>query len=170
MNDTMRTSSELEPEEIAFNQRINAVYLCKQERNFEDVIRDYRQIEEEFVERLRGDENKIAETKRRVTEWILSHAFQEDQAQKVCRGIWEELLQRGFSNDQQKHDFTGIYARCCQQNGEFDEGLTVLEPLIEDLMLQLRDNSLTTNMRTYYEGTLASLREIRDELKAGIRE
>ena len=62
----MRTGSELEPDEIAFNQRINAVYLGKEERRFEDVIRDYRQIEEEFVERLRGDENKITETKRRV--------------------------------------------------------------------------------------------------------
>ena len=42
---------ELEPEEIEFIKRINEVFLCKEKRNFEDVLRDYRRIEEETLER-----------------------------------------------------------------------------------------------------------------------
>ena len=43
----------LEPEEIAFNQRINAVYLSE-ELSFEEAVREYRRIEAEFVARAKA--------------------------------------------------------------------------------------------------------------------
>jgi hypothetical protein len=159
----------LEPEEIAFNQRINAVYLSE-EMSFEDAVREYRRIEAEFVERAGYNEYHVVETRRRITEWLLQHALRDEQPHEVCRELWHELLQRGFSDVWLRYTMSGIYARCCQMNGEFDAGIAVLEPLIAEAEQALADTTLTPNMRAFYEDKLAIDRKIRDALKAGIRE
>jgi len=158
----------LEPEEIAFNHRINAVYLSE-EMSFEEAVREYRRIEAEFVERAGDNEDHVVETRRRVTEWLLDHALRDEQPHEVCREIWHELLERGFSGIENRHWMSGIYARCCQMNGEFDAGLAVLEPLIAEAEQGLADPTLPPNPRAFYEQELARDRKIRDELKAGIR-
>jgi hypothetical protein len=170
MSKNMRNSDEMEPEEIAFNQRINAVYLRKVELPFEEVVRQYRQIEEEFAERSADEEYKVVETRRRITEWLLGEALEQEQPHAVCREIFDELVQRGFSDQFQRHTMSGIYARCCQQNGEFDAGLAVIEPLIAEREQQLQDTTLAPEKRAFWERDLATDYEIRDELKAGIRE
>jgi hypothetical protein len=159
----------LEPEEIAFNQRMNVVYLSE-EMSFEEAVREYRRIEAEFVQRAGDNHYHIVETRRRITEWLLSHAHMVEQPQEVCREIWEEMLQRGFSDVERRHTMSGIYARCCQMNGELDAGIAVLEPLITELDHLLNNTTLTPIMRQFYEHELAIHRKIRDELKAGIRE
>jgi hypothetical protein len=159
----------LEPEEIAFNQRMNTVYLSE-ELSFEEAVREYRRIEAEFVERAGDNEYHVVETRRRITEWLLSEALRDGQTQEVCREIWHELLQRGFSDIFLRHTFSGIYARCCQMNGEFDAGIAVLEPLIAEAEQALADTTLMPNGRAFYEQQLEGHRKIRDELKAGIRE
>ena len=166
----MLKRQKLERDEIEFNNRINAVFLSKQELSFEDAVREYRRIEAEFVERDGDNEYRVVETRRRVTEWLLHHAHKDEQPQEVCREIWEEMLQRGFSDLEKRHTMSGIYARGCQMNGEFDEGIAVLEPLIAEAEQALADPTLAADMRKLYEKELAIHREIRDELKAGIRE
>ncbi|MDC0741096.1 hypothetical protein [Polyangium mundeleinium] len=158
----------LEPEEIAFIERMNAVYLSE-ELDFEEAVREYRQIEAEFVERAGDNEYHVVETRRRITEWILSEALRDEQPHEVCREIWHELLQRGFSGIEKRHSMSGIYARCCQLNGEFEAGLAVIEPLIAEAEQGLADPTLPPNPRAFYEQELAIDRKIRDELKAGIR-
>jgi hypothetical protein len=160
----------LEPVEIEFNKKINAVFLSKQELSFEAAVREYRRIETEFIERDGDNEYRIVETRRRITEWLLKHAHKDEQPQEVCREIWKELLQRGFSDAELRHRFSGIYARGCQMNGAFDEGLAVIEPLIAEAEQALAETALTPSMRKYYEHELAIDLKIRDELKAGIRE
>jgi hypothetical protein len=168
-NDDEMHSDEMEPEEIAFNQRINAVFLRKEDMPFEEVVRQYRQIEAEFVERA-GDNDHAIETKRRITEWLLSEAERAKQPHDVCREIWAELVQRGFSDHLQKCTFTGIYVRCCQNNGEFDTGISVLEPLILECKDWLDHTTLTPEERVFWERDLATDYKLRDELKARIRE
>jgi len=158
----------LEPEEMAFNQRINAVYLSE-EMSFEDAVREYRKIEAEFVERAGDNEYHVVETRRRITEWLLMHARREEQPHEVCREIWHELLQRGFSDIENRHWMSGIYAGCCQMNGEFDAGLAVIEPLIAEAEQGLADPTLPPNPRAFYEQELTRDRKIRDALKAGSR-
>ncbi|MDC0741098.1 hypothetical protein [Polyangium mundeleinium] len=158
----------LEPEEIAFNQRINAVFLSE-ELTFEEAVREYRGIEEEFVERAGDNESHVVETRRRITEWLLSEALRDEQPHEVCREIWHELVQRGFSDRDRRYWMSGIYARCCQMNGEFDAGLAVIEPLIAEAEQALADPALPPNPRIFYEYALPIDRKIRDELKAGIR-
>ncbi|UQA56098.1 hypothetical protein [Polyangium aurulentum] len=159
----------LEPIEIAFNKKISAVHLSE-EISFEDAVREYRRIEAEFVEMVSDNEYRVVETRRRITEWLLMQAHKDEQPQGVCREIWHELLERGFSDLEQRHTMSGIYARCCQMNGEFDEGLAVIEPLIAEAEQALADATLTADMRAFYEDQLAHRRKMRDEFKAGIRE
>lgn len=161
---------EMHPDEIAFNQRINAVFLRKQKMSFDEVVRQYRQIEVEFVERAGINDHHVVETKRRITEWLLSEAERSKQPHDVCRGIWEELVLRGFSDHLQKSTFTGIYVRCCQINGEIEAGLALLQPLITELEQWLQESTLAPELRTFWERTVAVDRKLRDELKAGVRE
>jgi hypothetical protein len=159
----------LEPEEIEFNKKINAVFLSE-ELSFEEAVREYRRIEEEFVARAGDNEYHVVETRRRITEWLLREARGCEQPQEVCREIWAEMLQRGFSDIERRFTMSGIYARCCQTNGEFEAGLAVIEPLIAEAEQGLADPTLPPNPRAFYEQELAIDRKIRDELKAGVRE
>jgi len=160
----------LEPEEVAFTQRIHAVFLREKDLSFEEAVCEYRRVEAEFVEAAGNDEWDVVETKRRISEWLLRLALRADQPHEVCREFWHELIQRGFSNDEQRYIFTCIYARCCQMNGEFDAGIAVLEPLIAEAEQALAETTLTPDNRAFYEANLQLDRKIRDELKAGIRE
>ncbi len=162
---------ELEPEEIEFNDRINAIFLRKQQMSFEEVVRRYRQIEAEFVERDGDNEYRVVETKRRVTEWLLNEAKRTEQPHEVCREIFDELVHRGFSDIPLRHTMSGIYARCCQWNGEFDAGVAVIEPLIAEIEKCLEDPTLAPSVRESndYDQLLSIHKNIRDELKAGIR-
>jgi len=159
---------ELEPEEIAFNERVNAVFLSD-ELSFEGAVREYRQIEAEFVERAGDNEYHFVETRRRITEWLLREALRDEQPHEVCREIWHELLQRGFSGIELRHSMSGLYARCCQRNGEFEAGLAVIEPLIAECEQGLADLTLPPNPREFYEEELRIHSKIRDEFKAGFR-
>jgi hypothetical protein len=158
----------LEPEEVALIERMNVVLFSK-EMSFEEAVREYRRIEAEFVERACDNEYHVVETRRLITERLLSEALRYGQPHEVCREIWHELLQRGFSDVQKRYNMSGIYARCCQMNGEFDEGLAVIEPLIAEAEQGLADPALPPYLRIFYEYTLPSDRKIRAELKAGIR-
>jgi hypothetical protein len=164
----------LEPEEVAFTQRVHAVLLRaeREDMSFEEEVREYRRIEAEFVERERDSEWKVVETQRRITEWILGRALDHDVPQDVCREVWKEMLERGFTDLERRLTMSGIYARCCQMNGEFDEGLAITEPLIAELeqLLEAEATTLTPEMRFDCEQSLRIDRKIRDELKAGIRE
>jgi hypothetical protein len=162
----------LEPEEIAFNQRINAVFLSKEELSFEEAVREYRRIEAEFVERAGDNQYHVVETRRRITEWLLKQALRDEPPHEVCCQIWHEMLQRGFSDIERRHTMSDHYALCCQYNGEFDAGLAVVEPLIAEIeqALETEATVLTPENRAFYEENLKTHRRIRDELKAGIRE
>jgi hypothetical protein len=150
----------MEPEEIAFNKKINMIFFSE-ELSFEEAVREYRRIEEEFVARAGDNEYHVVETRRRITEWILQEALDCDQPQEVCREIWHELLQRGFSGIEQRFFMSGIYARCCQHNGAFDEGLAVIEPLVAESEQALADPTLPPNPRDFYEYVLEIDRKIR---------
>lgn len=160
----------LEPEEVAFIRRINAVYLSKEQRSFDEVVRQYRQIEEESIEYPPDEQWKVIETKRRISEWIFQHAFKDDQPHEVCRAIWEELVERGFSDDERRYTFSGIYARCCQMNGEFDAGLEVIAPIIPELERGIDDPTIGSEMQANCRQLIPTYYKIREELRAGLRE
>lgn len=165
----MNFGRDLEPEEIEFTDRVDAVYLREGELGFDEAVRAYRQIETEFVDRAGTNEWDVLETKRRITEWLLNFACRSGQPQEVCRELWEEMLERGFSGIDKRHTMGGIYARCCQMNGEFDAGIAVLEPLIAELEQLLQRTTLTSQNRKFCEENIRIHKKIIDELKAGLR-
>lgn len=160
----------LEPEEIAFTQKLDELFLREHELRHDEIVARVRQIEEQFVLQAGAEMWKITETRRRITEWLLSHSLRTDQPQKVCRAFWEELVERGFSDHEQKRIFTGIYARCCQMNGEFDAGIAVLDPLMTEMKEALAGSSLVPRDRSWYEKDILTLTDIRRELVARIRD
>ncbi len=162
-------NGEMHPEEIAFHARVNAVFLRKTKISFEEVVKQYRDIETEFVERAGDIEYRIVETKRRITEWLLSEALRTKQPHEVCRAIWEELLERGFSDINLEESMSSNYVRCCRRNGEFDVGIEVLDRRIAVLEKMLEDPELIPTGRPFCEENIALDKRIRDELKAGLR-
>ena len=166
----MSKGRKLEPEEIAFTQAVQAVFLREKELSFEEAVREYRRVEAEFVERAGNDEWDVLETRRRITEWLLTFACRAEPSMEACREIWEEMLQRGFTHLERRYTMSGIYVRCCQYNGEFDEGLAIAEPIIAEIEQVLDGTTLTPEMRFDCEQLLRIHRKVRDELKAGIRE
>lgn len=158
------------PEEVAFTDSISQVLLRSLELTFEETEREFRRIEKEFVARVRDNEDDALEIKRRITSKILAAAHSHERSYEFCRAIWGELVQLGFMDREHKWIFTGIYARCCQMNGEFDAGLAVLEPLIAESEEWLKNTTLTPTLRAYWEHNLTTDYNLRDELKAGVRE
>ncbi|MBK9258702.1 MAG: hypothetical protein IPM54_02575 [Polyangiaceae bacterium] len=156
--------------EAEFVKRSMAIMGRKQVMSFEQVVRQYRQIEVEFVERAGDDESRVIETKRHISQWLLMDAERTKQPHEVCRDIWEELVQRGFSVVDLKHLMGRAYARCCQWNGEFDAGLAVIEPLIAEVAQYPKDTTLTPIDPDVFGLNLEMHNEVRNELKAGVRE
>lgn len=164
----MHAPEELDPEELAFNEHVNAIYLRKQEISFQDVIAAYRVVEAEFVERAHGNEHRIVETKRRISEWLLEEAARTKQSFDVCRAIWEELSERGFSDAYKRYVMAGIYVRCCQHNEHWEEGLSILASTIAQVEEWLNDPTLDSEMHAYWEEQRAVDYRMRDELQAKV--
>jgi len=160
----------LTPEEIDFTQRLHETILRRKEWPFEAVLREYRSIEKEFVARAGENEEERLDFRRRISIGILSAAHYATEPQEICRSIWEEVVERGFSDHETQRISTGTYARCCQQNGEFDAGIAALDPLIAEMARAIDDGTLSPKDHEWYVKDIAMLRRIRDELKAGIRE
>ena len=165
----MDPNKEIRIDEIGFTDRINAVFLRKTKISFEEVVRQYRQIEAEFVERERDNEVDVVEIKRRITEWLLTEADTTKQPHEVCRAIWDELTERGFSDPYQRYWMSGVYVRCCQRNGEFDAALAIHEPQIAEVEQWAADSKLKPDECEFWQRQIEIHNKIRDELKAGLR-
>jgi hypothetical protein len=155
--------------EDELTQRIVAVLRRRRELSFDESVREYRQVEAEFVERAGENEAKARATKQSITNHLLMEAERTEQPHEVCRDIWEELVHRGFLTMELRHVLSRTYARCCQYNGEFDAGIEVLDSRIAELEQLLQESTLTPENRFYCDENIRMHNEIRDELKAGIR-
>lgn len=169
-DEIMEHESDLEPEELEFTQKLHETYMREKKLSYAESVREYRKLEAEFVNRAAHHTWKITETRRRISEQLLSQAHRSSQPQEVCRLLWEELVERGFSGHEQQRIFTGIYARCCQENGEFDAGMAVLDPLIAEMARAIDAGTLSPEEHQWYVKDIEMLRRIRDELAAGIRQ
>ncbi|MBK9261213.1 MAG: hypothetical protein IPM54_15585 [Polyangiaceae bacterium] len=165
----MANTEQLHPNEV-FIRRVVAIFARKQEISFEEAVRQYRQIEAEYVALAGNDEAKALEVKQTITNHLLMDAEKEEQPHAICRELWEELVQRGFMSMNMRHVMSSTYAQCCQFNHEFDAGVAVLEPLIAELEMLLAQSAITPNHRAVCEQFLSMHRAKHEELKAGIRE
>jgi hypothetical protein len=168
-DDPSENERELEPEEVEFTQKLHEIYVREKKMGYAESVREYRQLEAEFVDRAAHHTWKITETRRRIAEQLLSQALRSAQPHETCRVLWEELVECGFSDHTHRRIYSGTYARCCQQNAEFSAGIAVLEPLIEEMARAIELLTLSPRENQWYVEDIAMLRRIRDELKAGIR-
>lgn len=163
---TLRSQSD----EFAFMDRYSQVNLRLRDLTFDEAVRQYRDVEAEFITRSGNEENDVRDIQRRITRWILIAAQGNEESFEVCRAIWEDLQKLGFEDLERRCTFSGIYARCCQMNGEFDAGLEIIEPLIPELERGIDDPTIGSEMQAHCRQLLPAFHEIRDELRAGLRE
>jgi hypothetical protein len=165
--DSTRTTSPV----LKFVRRTSDLFRHSEAENmsFEKEFREMRRIEAECVQRAVDGGWDVLDTQRRILGWILRRALDRRAPLDVCREIWEEMLQRGFSDPGRRLLESSIYAQCCQLHGAFEEGLAILEPLIPEAEQALAKSTLPEPYRRDYENFLQRQRELRDELKAGIR-
>jgi hypothetical protein len=156
---------------LKFVRRTSDLFRHSEAKNmsFEEELREMRRIEAECVQRAVDGGWDVLETKRDILGKILRRALDRRAPLDVCREIWEEMLQHGFPGPDRRLQMSGIYAQCCQLHGAFEEGLAILEPLIPEAEQALAKSTLPEPDRRDYEDFLLRQRELRDELKAGIR-
>lgn len=165
----MQTREAIDHDE-AFIQRILAIFGRKHEMSFEEVVRQYRMLEAEFVALAGDDEALVVQRRQSITNHLLMDAQNAEQPHHVCHAIWDELMLRGFMSTDLRHSLSNCYARCCQLNGEFKAGLAVIEPLIAELEELLAQPAINPNVRAFCEQFLSIHVETREELKTEIRE
>ena len=157
-------------EELPYNRRVVAVMRRRDELSFEELVREMRKIEAEFIARAGDDEARVLGIKRSMSEILLIEAEICEQTHEVCRELWNEVVERGMPLIEDRDNMSTTYARCCQFNGEFDAGIAVLEPRIAELEQLLSTPALTRGNRFYCEENLRYHNELLDKLKARIRE
>jgi hypothetical protein len=59
-----------------------------------------------------------------------------------------------------------VTVECCQNNGEFDAGLAVVEPLLAELQRQVNTGTDDDMASDSYPEEIARLEKLRDELQA----
>lgn len=162
------TNEQLRQLGLELGQAIQSIMAGSFDRKFDEVVGDYRRIEEDFVNRPDGNDFHVLETRRRIAEAILLATHTHQQPFDTCRNAWNDLLCVGFTNFRTRCTESWFYADCCLFNEEFDAGIAVLEPLLIDVRKQI-DNP-TGPWHRYYQDELVRLEKLYDELKAGIRE
>lgn len=154
----------------ALAKAIGAVILKEESLSFNEVVCEYKRVENEFVTLLDGNAFHVLETRRRIAESILCAATRFEQPFQVCQDAWNEMVAVGFTNSYLRSRMTWLYADCCLLEGQIDVGLSVLEPLIADTIRQIEEPTRADRSVEALKEDLARLEELRDELKAGVRE
>lgn len=151
----------------ALAQAMDDTWLRTHEWDFPEIVREYRQVEAEFVQRT-GDDKPlfILETRRRVAEALLSHAHSKEEPHEVCREVWNDLVNLGFTDSERQRMMSWFYADCCLWNKQYDAGLAVIEPVIADYEQWLQNATLRPKSREYHEKDLANDKFLRDGLIA----
>ncbi len=146
-------------------QAIQTILVGSFDRPFEDVVRDYRRVEEDFVNRPNSNEFHVLETRRRVAEAILLAAHSHREPFDTCRNAWNDLLRLGFTNFRTRCTESWLYADCCLFSEEPLAGLAVLQPLIIDIEYQLKGMMVANKASQPLQDELARLKQLSDELQ-----
>ncbi len=150
----------------ALAKAVDAAWLKTRDSSFTQKVDEYRQVEQEFVQRAGDDAFFVLETKRCIAEAILRQANVTNQPFNVCQDIWNELVQLGFSNIESTCTMSWFYADCCLHNKQYDAGLEVLDTVIAEIHLRLDEPALTRHAVMYYNHELTRLGKHREGLVA----
>lgn len=149
---------------LELGQAIQTVMASSFDRNFADVVHDYRQIEADFVARPGANDFHVLETKRRTAEAILLAAHSHHEPFETCQNAWNDLVRLGFTNFRTRCTESWFYADCCLFNEQFDAGLAVLEPLMIEVREQIDDPA--GSWRQYYQDELIRFEKLHAKLEA----
>ncbi|MRG95887.1 hypothetical protein [Polyangium spumosum] len=160
----------MERDELAFAKANGKLLVesVKSSRTFAEATRDFRKLEAEFVERAGEDEFLLLEMRRRIAEHILMLAHHKRPPFEVFREAWNDLVRLGFSGIDRECSMSWFYADGCAYDERPDEGLVVLDPLLDKLERLLEDTRGTGTEFPphFYENELEQLGNLRAVLEA----
>jgi len=119
-------------------KRIDEAFLKTRKMPFDELVRIYKEIERQMLAHLSGEEFLILETKRRVAEQILYRAA-ERCSLDVCRELLRDLLRLGFTDLSLKSTAYISHSMVCEEDGQMDEGIALLEALEQELSCLLEN-------------------------------
>jgi hypothetical protein len=164
-DDLFEKDRDPDPLDRDLGRAMDATWLQLRHRDFADVVREYKLVEEEFVRRAPDNEFHVRETRRRVAEAIFTEAARREPFD-VCQKWWDELRAVGFTNIDRTCTMSWFYADSCLAHRQTDLGLAVLEPLIAEVERLLAEPTVTEAAAEYYRYEIDNLGKLRDKLKA----
>lgn len=162
----MSTKEETAPLFRALAKTIDATWLRTRGSDFPQMVKEYRQVEREFVQRAGDDEFFVLETKRRIAEAILRQAIATNQPFNVCQDIWNELVQLGFSNINTTCAMSWFYGDSCLRNAQAAAGIAIIEPLVVEFERMLADPAVTEEDAECCRYEIERLSKLRQALKS----
>ncbi len=151
---------------IAFDRVLGVAKRTNRRTEFVSTVADYRAIEAEFLVRIGDNEENAQQVRRRVSEHLLSMAWQKDQPFETCQRYWNDLQALGFYRIERQSWMTWFFVDSCRQHGQTDTGLAVLDPFIAELERLRADPSVTVQATKFYDQELEPLRKLRADLEA----
>lgn len=126
---------------------LEQIYATTPSREFDELLKDYRNVEEAFLARVTGNEFLRRETQRRVAELTLYSAIEKKCSFETCEKFLQDLEDLGFTNLERKSTVHLIYSRHCLEAGRHDEGINLLKPL----EIELRETLSQSDIPVYRE-------------------
>ena len=154
------------PKEVEFWNKLSAILVRELDMPYGDIVRAFRQLEEEFAHHAGYNEWEVLETKRRIAECMLRAAHDAEQPFDVCHDNWNALVELGFSSIETFCNNAWFYADCCLCNGHHDAGIEVVDMVIAEIERRLEEPGLTRQAEEYYDGQLIRLGTLREGLVA----
>jgi hypothetical protein len=104
-----------------------------------EMLGMYDGIAERFLPLVADDEFRQQETRRRIAEFVLIAATDNQYPLSVCRHFLDDLTALGFSVPEKRWMYDLIFARYCLDVGYVDEGLQIMTSDEAELEAGYRD-------------------------------
>lgn len=151
---------------IEFERALNSATLVCLQEGYDVGIPRYREIEAEFVDKLKGNDENMDQVRRHIAEWGFVMATEKNQPFATCLGYWNELVRLGFYRIERKCYAIVRFANYCLEHRETELGLSFVEPLIEELERLLADPVEAEKGGAFYNEHLEWQRKLRTDLLA----
>lgn len=133
---------------------------------FPEIEKHYRQLETEFLAALLPtDEAMVLETKRGIASALLDEAQKHSQPFEVVQALWKETRDLGFGSPEGEALNTRPYIEYCLRQGQVDEALAVVEPLLASWQKQIEEDT-AEDMTSDYKREIERMQKLREELVA----
>lgn len=122
----------------AFARQVSGVLVESSTKQYLDLVREYRRIEREYVERCADNRSAALDLRRRTAEMIFSAGIERRCSLSTSRRRFRELCRLGFTDVERKTEFYLIYSRRLLRYGRARAALRLLRQIQSELGRRLQ--------------------------------